>query len=142
MSLSERALQRLEDHLAARLDDCEPSLPGVLDAFAHALAYSYASGSRFIAGLLPGQAVGLSERAARTAAEVRRLLHEAATPYLGQIRRTDPPAALDAVARTVLGACVHAVLRPDGLDDADAWKWYADQLGDMTLAYLRTPDRH
>lgn len=58
----------------------------------------------------------------------------------GRIRRSDPKAALDTVARAVLGACFHNSVRPDRRA-GDAQRMYADELSDMAMAYLLTPDR-
>lgn len=73
--------------------------------------------------------------------EIHRLLLEAAAPHAHQIRRSDPEAALDTVARALLGACFHNSVRPDPVTGETARRRYADELGDMAIAYLLTPDR-
>ncbi|WP_327257014.1 hypothetical protein [Streptomyces sp. NBC_01244] len=72
---------------------------------------------------------------------IHRLLLEAAAPYVHQIRRADPEAALDVAARAVLGACFHNSVRPDSATGEAAQRQYADELGDMAIAYLLTPGR-
>lgn len=81
------------------------------------------------------------DRGAHTITEIHRLLIEAATPYAGEVKRADPKAALDTVARSILGACFHNTLRPDSATGEEAQRRYADELGDMAIAYLLSPDR-
>ncbi|MEU0783883.1 hypothetical protein ABZ341_20185 [Streptomyces sp. NPDC006173] len=70
-----------------------------------------------------------------------RLLLEAAAPYTDQLQRSDPRAALDTAARAILGACFHNSVRPDPATGEVAQRRYADELSDMVIAYLLTPDR-
>ncbi|MFI5801401.1 hypothetical protein [Streptomyces sp. NPDC051561] len=81
------------------------------------------------------------DRSARTITELHRLLLEAAHPYTGQIRRSEPQQALDTAARALLGACFHNSVRPDAATGEAARRRYADELADMAIAYLLTPDR-
>ncbi|MFD7923794.1 TetR/AcrR family transcriptional regulator [Streptomyces sp. NPDC059740] len=141
VALQERIRERLEENLAGRLRTAQPSLEGVVEAYTHALAQSFAAKSRVFAALLPARGTDVMDRGFRVVAVLHRLLREAAEPHLGEIRRTDPRSALDAMARTLIGACVHTAARSDRPADEAGWDWYADQLSDMALAYLRTPDR-
>ncbi|MGI5472990.1 TetR/AcrR family transcriptional regulator [Streptomyces sp. CA-132043] len=140
-ALTERMLERREEHVAEQLRTAEPSLPGVMDAYTHALLQSFADTSGLFPDLLRVRGTYALDRGARTITEVHRLLLEAAAPYAGQIRRSDPQAALDTVARALLGACFHNSVRPDRPADETAQNAYADELSDMALAYLLTPDR-
>ncbi|MFJ7204383.1 TetR/AcrR family transcriptional regulator [Streptomyces sp. NPDC098789] len=140
-ALSERMLERREEYVAERLRTAEPSLSGVMDAYAHALLQSFADSSGLFPELLRAREARSLERGASTIAEIHRLLLEAAAPYADQIRRSSPQAALDTAARAVLGACFHNSVRPDPATGEAARRRYADELSDMAIAYLLTPDR-
>ncbi|MFJ3706464.1 MULTISPECIES: TetR/AcrR family transcriptional regulator [Streptomyces] len=140
-ALTERMLERREKYVAERLRAAEPSLPGVMDAYAHALLQSFADSSNLFPELLRTRGTRSLDRGARTITELHRLLLEAAHPYTDRIRRSDPRQALDTAARAVLGACFHNSVRPDAVTGEAARRAYADELGDMAVAYLLTPDR-
>ncbi|MCX5214756.1 TetR/AcrR family transcriptional regulator [Kitasatospora sp. NBC_00240] len=140
-ALTERMLERREQYVAERLRQAEPSLSGVLDAYAQALLQSFADSSSLFPELLRARGTDAPDRGARTITEIQRYLVEAATPCAGEIRRSDPQAALDTVARAVLGACFHTSVHPDRPVGEVALRRYADELSDMATAYLRTPDR-
>ncbi|MFJ9087978.1 TetR/AcrR family transcriptional regulator [Streptomyces sp. NPDC102384] len=140
-ALTERMLERREEYVTEQLSKAEPSLPGVMDAYAHALLQSFADHSNLLPELLRTRGAKPPDRGARTITEVHRLLLEAAAPYAGEIRRSDPQKALDTVARAVLGACFHNSVRPDPAIGEEAQRQYADELSDMAIAYLLTPDR-
>ncbi|MEU0129086.1 MULTISPECIES: helix-turn-helix domain-containing protein [unclassified Streptomyces] len=140
-ALTERMLEQREEYVAERLRTAEPSLRGVVDAYAQALLRSFADHSALFPELLRARDSGALDRGARTITEIHRLLLEAAAPHIRQIRRSDPEGALDTVARAILGACFHNSLRPDPAEGEAARRRYADELGDMAIAYLLTPDR-
>lgn len=140
-ALMERMLDRREEYVAERLRTAEPSLSGVLDAYAHALLQSFADSTNLFPELLRVRGTKSLERGARTITAVHRLLLEAAAPYTDQIRRSDPQAALDTAARAILGACFHNSVRPDPATGEVAQRRYADELSDMAIAYLLTPGR-
>ncbi|MFB7652408.1 MULTISPECIES: TetR/AcrR family transcriptional regulator [unclassified Streptomyces] len=140
-ALAERMLERREEYVAERLRKAEPSLSGVMDAYAHALLQSFADSSNLFPELLRARVGAGVERGARTITGIHGLLLGAAAPYAHQIRRSDPERALDTVARAVLGACFHNSVRPDSVTGAAAQHHYADELSDMAMAYLSTPDR-
>lgn len=140
-ALTERMLERREEYMAERLRTALPSLSGVMDAYAHALLQSFADSNSLFPELLRARGTRSLERGARTITEIHRLLLEAAAPHTGQIRRSDPETALDTVARAVLGACFHNSVRPDPVTGEAARRQYADELSDMAIAYLLTPDR-
>ncbi|MCX4779835.1 TetR/AcrR family transcriptional regulator [Streptomyces sp. NBC_01264] len=140
-ALTERMLERREEYVAERLRAAEPSLPGVMDAYAHALLQSFADHSSLFPELLRTRGTRSLDRGARTITELHRLLLEAAAPYAGQIRRSRPQQALDTAARALLGACFHNSVRPDAATGEAARRRYADELADMATAYLLTPDR-
>lgn len=140
-ALTERMLERREEYVAERLRAAEPSLPGVMTAYAHALLQSFADNSSLFPELLRTRGTRSLERGARTITELHRLLLEAAAPYTDQIRRSQPRQALDTAARAILGACFHNSVRPDAATGEAARARYADELGDMAMAYLLTPGR-
>ncbi|MER6392815.1 TetR/AcrR family transcriptional regulator [Streptomyces sp. NPDC001523] len=140
-ALIERMLERREEYVAERLRAAEPSLSGVMDAYAHALLQSFADHSSLFPELLRTRGTRSLDRGALTITELHRLLLEAAAPYTEQIRRSDPEAALDTAARAILGACFHNSLRPDAATGETATRRYADELSDMAIAYLTSPDR-
>ncbi|WP_424217309.1 TetR/AcrR family transcriptional regulator (plasmid) [Streptomyces sp. BI20] len=140
-ALTERMLERREEYVAERLRAAEPSLAGVMDAYAHALLQSFADHSGLFPELLRTRGTRSLERGARTITELHRLLLEAAAPYTDQVRRSEPRQALDTAARAILGACFHDSLRPDAATGEAARRRYGDELGEMALAYLLTPDR-
>ncbi|MFJ4914285.1 TetR/AcrR family transcriptional regulator [Streptomyces sp. NPDC088726] len=140
-ALAERMLERREAYVAERLRAAEPSLSGVMDAYAHALLQSFAEGNKLFPELLRARGVKAVDRGAHAITEIHRLLVEAATRYTDEIRRSDPQAALDTVARALLGACFHNSVRPDPATGEVALRRYADELSDMATAYLLTPDR-
>ena len=139
-ALTERMLERREEYMAEQLRAAEPSLAGVMDAYAHALLQSFADSSAFFPELMRVRGGRSLDRGARTILVVHRLLLEAAAPYADQIQRSDPTTALDTAARAVLGACFHNSVRPDPVPDDAARGRYADELSDMAMAYLLTPD--
>ncbi|PJN09368.1 TetR family transcriptional regulator [Streptomyces sp. CB01635] len=140
-ALTERMLDRREEYVAEQLRKAEPSLSGVLYTYAHTLLQSFTDSTNLFPELLRARGAKPSDRGARTITEVHRLLLEAAAPYADQIRRSDPQAALDTAARALLGACFHNSVRPDPAIGEAAQRRYADELSDMAIAYLLTPDR-
>ncbi|MFJ8862385.1 TetR/AcrR family transcriptional regulator [Streptomyces sp. NPDC102451] len=100
-ALTERMLERREEYMAERLRMAEPSLSGVLDAYAHALLESFADSNSPFPALLRAGRNRTMDRGAHTITEIHRLLLEAAAPYSEQIQRSHPQEALDAAARAV-----------------------------------------
>ncbi|MEU8789686.1 TetR/AcrR family transcriptional regulator [Streptomyces sp. NPDC048643] len=140
-ALTERMLDRREEYVAEQLRKADPSLPGIMEAYAQALLQSFADSSNLFPELLRARGANPSDRGFRTIAEVHRLLLEAAAPFADQIRRSDPQRALDTAARALLGACFHNSVRPDPAAGEAAQRRYAEELSDMAVAYLLTSDR-
>ncbi|MGW2282728.1 TetR/AcrR family transcriptional regulator [Streptomyces sp. NPDC001770] len=140
-ALSERMLERREEYVAEQLRAAEPSLSGVMDAYARALLQSFTDNNNLFPELLRARGVKSPDRGARAILEIHRSLLEATAPYTGQIRRSNPEAALDTAARAVLGACFHNSVRPDPVTGEEEVSRYAEDLSDMAIAYLLTPDR-
>ncbi|WP_242645014.1 TetR/AcrR family transcriptional regulator [Streptomyces laculatispora] len=141
-ALTERMLERREQYVTQQLRAAAPSLSGVMDAYAHALLQSFADNNNLFPELLRAREAESLDRSARTITEIHRLLLETAAPYAARIQRSDPQTALDTAARAILGACFHNSVRPDPVTDETARRQYANELSDMAVAYLLTPDRH
>ncbi|MEU5773387.1 helix-turn-helix domain-containing protein [Streptomyces venezuelae] len=140
-ALTDRMLERREEYVAEQLRGAQPSLSGVMDAYAHALLQSFADSSTLFPELLRTRGTRSLDRGARTITELHHLLLEAADPYTDQIRRFQPQQALDTAARAILGACFHNSVRPDAVTGEAARRQYADELSRMATAYLLTPDQ-
>lgn len=140
-ALTVRILDRRRAAVAERLHEAEPSLPGVVNAYAHALMESFADSHKVFPDLLALREADADDHGARTIDGIRDLLREAAAPHLDAVRRSEPDTALDIVASAVLGACFHGFLRPDTLIPHMGKSEYADALSDMATAYLITPDQ-
>lgn len=139
-ALKDRLLGRLEEDLAGRLSAADHCLAGIVSAFTHAIADGLGAGSGYFPELLTERKGPLAERGVSALAETRRLFEQAAAPYVGEVRRSNPTQALAAVERTVVGACVHFAAAYRDSPDGVSWALYGDQLCDMALAYLQTPD--
>jgi AcrR family transcriptional regulator len=140
-AVKDRLLGGMEKRVGEGLANADPGLAGVLDAYTHALAGALAVGGRTLADLLRVQEPELVDAGARAHAETRRLLRDAAAPYMAEIRRADPYGALDVAVRTVTAACIFTAVQADGPGDDVVWSAYADELSDTAVAYLLTPDR-
>lgn len=139
-ALTERMLDRREAFVTDQLRAAEPSLRGVVDAAIRTLLQSFTATRPLLPILLGAPGGGMTDHGARTIAEIHRLIIDALVPYAEQFRRPDREAALDTVARTLVGACFHSSIRPDRLMDHAGREQYATELRDMTLAYLLDPD--
>ncbi|MFD3762156.1 TetR/AcrR family transcriptional regulator [Streptomyces sp. NPDC058622] len=86
-ALTERMLDRREEYVAEQLRTAEPSLCGVMDAYAHALLQSFAGSSSLFPELLRTRGTRSLDRGARTISELHRLLLRCSSP----LHRPDPP---------------------------------------------------
>ena len=139
-AVKDRFLGQLEADLARRLCTADPSLTGVVYAFATAIADTFEKGGAAWSGLLQSTGKSLGERGRRSLETVRELFIEASSEYHGEVRRSDPAAALATVERMITGALIHqaaldAFSRPRLPMDV-----YGRQLSEMAIAYLLTPD--
>ena len=139
-AVKDRLLTRLEENLAERLTAADPSLEGVVDAFATAIADAFTAGGPAWPDLLRSTGKSLEERGREALESVRQLFEQASETYRGQVRRSDPAAALAAVERMITGALIHQATRESSAPDGIPMQAYARQLSDMAIAYLRTPD--
>jgi len=140
-AVKDRLLTRLEQDLSERLHDAGPDLAGVVEAFTHSLADAFASGSRVFPDLIRNpRRSEMVERGQLALVVFNDLFQQAAAPHLDEVRRHDPVAALHVVERAITGAMVHRAVLDDP-EDGLTWEEYADQLSDMALTYLSTPER-
>ncbi|MCP2360004.1 AcrR family transcriptional regulator [Nonomuraea thailandensis] len=140
-ALKDRLLSGMERRVGEGLAGADPSLGGVMDAYVHALADALSLGGRTLADLLRVQNIELADRGVQAHTEMRRLVREAAAPYMTEVRRADPAAAVDTAVRTVTASCIFTAVQADGSEENVIWADHADQLSDMAVAYLLTPDR-
>ena len=140
-AVKDRLLGQLEEDLAGRLRTADPSLEGVVEAFATAIADAFAAGGQVWPDLLrsPGKSA-MEERGRQALESVRHLFEQAAGRYRGEVRRSDPAAALAAVERMMTGALIHRAAMEPSRGGGTTVQAYARQLSDMAVAYLRTPD--
>ncbi|MEV4581596.1 helix-turn-helix domain-containing protein [Nonomuraea jabiensis] len=136
-AVKDRLLSGMEKRVAEALAAADAGLAGVVDAYTYALVDALAAGGKTLADLLRVQDPALADRGSRAHAEMRRLVRDAAAPYMAEIRRADPSAALDVAIRTVTAACLFTAVQGGDV----GWSAYVDQMSDMALAYLLTPDR-
>src|SRR5579875_474150 len=140
-AVKDRLLGQLEEDLAGRLRTADPSLEGVVDAFATAIADAFAAGGQVWPDLLRSPAKSaMEERGWRALESVRHLFEQAAGRYRGDVRRPDPAAALAAVERMMTGALIHQASMKPSPGGKTTMQSYARQLSDMAIAYLLTPD--
>ncbi|MGJ9424122.1 TetR/AcrR family transcriptional regulator [Aeromicrobium sp. CF3.5] len=142
--LKERMLSDLEARIVTAVDAAPHNLDGIIRAYVHALAVAFTHDSAVLPDLFgrtdrrnlrdPGQA----------ALEAGYDFFAAATkPYWSMIERSDVGYAVRASAETILASFVHRAMRAQGAPEkfsGDDWTRYADELADMVLAYLRTPE--
>lgn len=139
-AVKDRLLSQLEDDLAERLRSADPSLQGVVDAFAMAIADAFAAGGQVWPDLLRSAGKSLEERGRQALESTRLLFEQASGRYRGEVRRSDPAAALAAVERMITGALIHRASMESFSRDKTPMQAYARQLSDMAIAYLLTPD--
>lgn len=134
-------LMRVLDTVAASLKNAEPSLFGVVSAFADALATSFMQNGQVASILASAERTPeAQQRGAHVRTAVQRLFLDAAAPYGHQIARSAQSTALTTVLRTIVATAAHraAVIQwwPDGM----SWAEWAREITDMATAYLTTPD--
>ena len=113
----------------------------MVDAFATAIADAFAAAGQVRPDLLrsPGESA-LEERGRQALESVCQLFERAAGRYRGEVRRSDPAAALAAVERMMTGAVIYRPAMESFLGGTTTVQAYGRQLSDMIIAYLRTPD--
>jgi AcrR family transcriptional regulator len=130
-------LEQLEEALAEAFDKAEPSLAGVINAFASSLSQTLSENGRIIPALLAGgRSVDVPEQGLRTVMSLQQRFLDAVAPYRKQIRHPDPVAALSIAFRSVIAAGAHRAAISPWLPDGLTWRRWAREIADMTTAYL------
>lgn len=136
-----RILDRLHTDLAAALQADAPDLAAIIDIYVEAVARNVGEAANVFRQVVAQNPVELQphDPVVNTLATTQRLLLDAASRHLDEVRRPDPITALSIVARLVLGACVQRVLAvrrsPDGL----TWSQWSGEIADMAILYLTQP---
>lgn len=130
---------RLNAAITAALDNPGTSLGDVLRAFTGALGEVLAGSGRVIPVLLGGHTSSApAQGIAITSAAQQRFFDVAHRRT--DIRRSDPAAALTVVFHTVIAAATHRAIATPQCPDGLSWQRWANEIADMTTAYLQTPD--
>jgi AcrR family transcriptional regulator len=138
-AVKQALVERVEESVAAALEDAEPSLEGVVNALTAALSETLNEIARLIPAILAGgRTAEPPEEGLRTLMRLQRRFFDAAAPYREQIRHPDPDAALDMTFRTVVGAAAHRAATSPWLPDGLTWQQWAREIADMAAAYLVT----
>jgi AcrR family transcriptional regulator len=142
--LKERMASDLEARILAALDAAPQSLEGIVRAYIHTLAAAFSSGSAILPDLFGRRDRRSLSDPGQAALEAGYELFATATkPHWSGIERSDPTYAVRSAAETIMAAFVHRAMRAQGAPGrfpAENWMRYADELTDMVLAYLRTPE--
>jgi AcrR family transcriptional regulator len=138
-AIREALMERLEDAVAQALQNAEPSVAGVMDAFTAAIGETMADCGRIIPAVLAGaRSVDVPERGLRTVMNLQQWFFEAVGPHQQEIRHPDPAAALNIAFRTVIAGGAHRAAIEPWLPDGLTWQQWAREIADMTTAYLTT----
>ncbi|MGW4377018.1 TetR/AcrR family transcriptional regulator [Streptomyces albidoflavus] len=140
-ALAKRVFARCGTYVRERLVGADPSLPGVLTAYAHGLLRAFAAEGGLAPALLRGPGAFAADPGADRLAEIRGHLVNAGVRHVGEIVRPDARAALDTAARAMVRACLEDAARPDSRGAGPGRPAYARELADAALLHLRGPVR-
>lgn len=142
--LKERMLSDLEARIVAAVDAAPKNLDDITRAYVHALAVAFSNDSAVLPDLFGRRdRRNLSDRGQAALETAYAYFASVTEPYWSTIERSDVSYAVRAVAETIMASFVHRAMRAQGAPGrlaAEDWIRYADQLTDMVLAYLRTPE--
>lgn len=142
--LKERISSDLEARVVAAVDAAPENLDAIVRAFVHALAAAFSNDSAVLPDLFGRRdRRNLSDRGQAALEAGYDFFADATKPYWSTIERSDVSYAVRVSAETITASCVHRAMRARGAPgkfSVQDWNRYADQLTDMVLAYLRTPD--
>lgn len=131
--------ERLEEAVAAALDQAEPTLGGVIAAFTTALAETLNQSGRLIPVLLASpRSANPPEQGLRTVTGLQQRFVDAAASHQEQIRHPDPLVALNIAFRTVIAAATHRAAISPWLPDGLTWQQWAGEMAEMITAHLST----
>lgn len=131
---------RLNAAITAALDNPGTSLGDVLRAFTGALGEVLAGSGRVIPVLLGGHASSAPAQGLAITSAAQQRFFDVAHRHRTGMRRTDPTAALTVVFHTVIAAATHRAIATPQCPDGLTWQRWADEIADMTTAYLQTPE--
>ena len=138
-AVKEQLLGQLEERVRSSLESSGPGLAAIVGAFVDALADTFGSHDRVFPELLDAQRSTGRDRGLAALAEVQESLTDAIRPALAEVRRPDPATAVAAVARTIIGACVHRAATCRFWPDGQSWAQWATGSAEMAVAYLTSP---
>lgn len=140
-SIKERLLGEVEDALGEQLRAARPGIAGVVEAFTRALVASFSAKARVIPEIAGARRDAESvERSTRVLSSIQQHFTEAAAPHADEVRRSDPGTALAVAGRTIAASCIHRALTAPLMPDDLPWSVWEEQLVDMALLYLTTPE--
>ncbi|WP_167754228.1 hypothetical protein, partial [Amycolatopsis nivea] len=136
-----RILERFETDLASALRAPTPDLGTTIDIYVDSVVRNISRAGNVLRQHIAETRTELQpeDPALSALAAAQRLLLDAASGHVGEVRRSDPITALSLVARTVLGACVQRALAGSGSPDGLSWDRWRDEIADMTIGYLTRP---
>lgn len=142
--LKDRMANDLEARIVAAVDAAPKNLDDVIRAYVHALAVAFSHDSAVLPDLFGRRdRRNLSDRGQAALETAFDFFASATEPYWSTIERTDVSYAVRVAVETILASFVHRAMREQGAAErfpVEDWLRYADQLADMVLAYLRTPE--
>lgn len=143
----DQLLYAVKDQLLGRLEACvgealcssTAELREIVSAFTHALAETFSSHDRVFPELLDGQRADGRDRGLEALAAIQQALVDASEPCIEEIQRPDRALAVQMVARTIIGSCVHRAASGRFWADGLSWTMWANEITEMALAYLSSP---
>lgn len=140
-AVKDRMLSALEESLEESVRASGTDLASTVRAFVDSITASLAANDRAFPELLR-PAAELAGRGRQAVASMQRIFEEATEPFLPEVRRQDPRAAVSAVHQMIVGSCVHRASMPrDSAPGYErSWEWYANQLSEMAIVYLTTAE--
>ncbi len=114
-------------------------LAEVIRAYTGALAHAFGPRSRVVSEIHRHQAATAEANGGKSLRKLELLLLEAAAPYLAEVRRPKPLAAVRFVAQTCLGACVGKMEKARAWSQTESWSEWATEIAEMAILYLGAP---
>lgn len=132
-AVKDQLLGQLETGVSEALRSAEPELNGIVGAFVQTLADTFARHDRIFPELLDGQRAEGRDRGLQALASIQQAFVDACTSVHEPVIR--------AVARTVIGSCVHRAATVRYWPDDLSWGEWAAETTEMALAYLALPGK-
>jgi hypothetical protein len=131
---------RLNVTIADALHNAGASLGDVLHAFTGALGQVLAGSGQVIPVVLRSRTSSAPAQGLAITSVVQQRFLDAANLHRAGIRRGDPTAALTLTFHTVIAAAAHRAIATPQWPDGLPWQQWADEIADMTTAYLQTQE--